>query len=65
MVMACLFHYDMDVSLLIRYLGTNYTASYRDVQRTVDTIKPHVDPYLIPHFIRVMNDCGMPQLFKL
>jgi hypothetical protein len=62
-MMACLFHYDMDVSLLMRYLGTNYTASYRDVQRTVDTIKPHVDPYLIPHFIRVMT-VGCPNYFN-
>ena len=33
--LACLYHYGMDVSLLIRYLGNNYTGEHRDVEETV------------------------------
>lgn len=62
-MMACLFHYDLDVSLLMRYLGGNYTAAYRDIQQTVDTIRPFVDPDLIPHFVRVMT-VGCPNYFN-
>ena len=62
-MLACLFHYDLDVSLLMRYLGNNYTAAHRDVQQIVHTITPHVEPYLIPHFIRVMT-VGCPAVFN-
>ena len=62
-MLACLFHYDLDVSLLMRYLGRNYTAAHRDVQHIVSKIAPHVDPDLIPHFIRVMTD-GCPNVFN-
>lgn len=62
-MLACLYHYDLDVSLLMRYLGHNYTGAHRDVQKIVEKIKPHVDPYLIPHFIRVMT-VGCPAHFN-
>ena len=62
-MLACLFHYDLDVSLLIRYLGRNYTAAHRDVQHIVRKIAPHVDPDLIPHLIQVMTD-GCPNVFN-
>ena len=61
-MMACLFFYDMDVSLLMRYLGGNYTAAHRNVSAIVDKIRPFVDPDLIPHFIRVMT-VGCPNYF--
>ena len=62
-MLACLFHYNLDVSLLMRYLGQNYTAAHRNVHHIVDKIAPHVEPYLIPHFIRVMTD-GCPNVFN-
>ena len=62
-MLACLFHYNLDVSLLMRYLGQNYTAAHRDVQHVVERISPHVDSYLIPHFIRVMT-AGCPNVMN-
>ncbi len=62
-MLACLFHYNLDVSLLMRYLGNNYTASHRNVQVIVDKITPHVDEYLIQHFVRVMT-VGCPNRFN-
>ena len=49
------------MSLLIRYLGQNYTSAHWDVQYVVDQISPHVDTYLIPHLIRVMT-AGCPNI---
>merc|ERR1712194_1001830 len=47
-MLACLFHYNLDVSL---------------VQHVVERISPHVDSYLIPHFIRVMT-AGCPNVMN-
>ena len=60
--MACLFHYDMDTGLVMRYVGNNYTAAYRNVPEIISRIRPMVDPYLIEHFERVML-CGCPTKF--
>lgn len=55
-MLACLFHYDLDVSLLMRYLGNNYTASYREVDETVSILKQHkICDDLIQRYIRVMT----------
>ena len=55
-MLACLFHYDLDVSLLMRYLGNNYTASYRKVDETVSILKQHkICDDLIQRYIRVMT----------
>jgi len=54
-MLACLLHYDLDVSLLMRYLGNNYTASHRNVGEIVEKIHPFVTPDLIQHYIRVMT----------
>ena len=61
-MLACLFHYDLDVSLLMRYLGNNYTAAHRDVEAIVAIISPHVDDDLVQHFVRVMT-VGCPNHF--
>ncbi len=54
--MACVFHYNLNVSLLMRYLGGNYTAAYRDVQSTVNVLLDHGIPRtLVQHYIRVMS----------
>lgn len=52
---AALYHYNFDVSLLMRMLGNNYTGEHRSVQYIVERVRPHVDAYLIPHLIRVLQ----------
>jgi hypothetical protein len=55
-MMACLFHYDLDVSLLMRYLGGNYTGVYRDIPKTVRILREHnISDDLIEKYIRVMT----------
>jgi hypothetical protein len=55
-MMACLFHYNLDVSLLMRYLGSDYTAEYRDIETTVEILLDHGVPReLVHHYIRVMT----------
>ena len=63
-MLACLFHYNLDVSLLMRYLGQNYTAAHRDVQHVVERISPHVDSYLISLFVIVMT-AGCPNVMNV
>ena len=53
----------MDVSLLMRYLGNNYTAAHRHTTNIVEKIRPHVDEYLLEHYIRVMT-VGSPKTFN-
>ena len=51
-MMACLLHYDLDVSLLFRYLGRNYTDVYRDIHATAKTLLRHgVEEYLVCDYI--------------
>ena len=46
----------MDVSLLMRYIGDNYTGAYQDIDATVKILSPYkIDPELIQHYIRVMT----------
>ena len=40
-MMACLFHYNLDVSLLVRYLGGNYTGAHQNVQKTAKILLTH------------------------
>ena len=51
---SCLFYYDMDVSLVMRFLSNNYTGEHRNVTQIVDRIRPFVDDDLLLHFERVM-----------
>ena len=64
--MACLLHYNMDVSLVIRFLGNNYTAAHREVSETVETLRQHnIDEELIQHYIRVMKvGCPNKMVFE-
>ena len=59
--MACLFHYDLNASMVMRYLGGNYTGEHRDIAAIIQRIKPHVSPYLLNHFERVMT-LGCPNV---
>ena len=63
-MMACLFHYNLDVSLLMRYLGGNYTGAHRRVQETATILRQHkISKTLIQHYIRVMT-AGCPNILN-
>ena len=62
--LACLYHYGMDVSLLIRYLGNNYTGEHRNVEETAAVLLQHgLDSDLVEHYRRVMT-VGCPRVFN-
>ena len=46
--LAALLHYELDVPTLIRYLGSNYTGAYRDIDRMLCTLKQSgCDPEIV------------------
>ena len=53
----------MDASLVMRYLGGNYTAAHRNVDNIIWRIAPYVDAYLLQHYRRVMTT-GCPNVFN-
>jgi hypothetical protein len=62
-MMACLLHYDLNTSLLMRYLGNNYTGAYRHTSDVVATLtRCQVPTDLITKYIRVMTT-GCPAKF--
>ena len=63
-MMACLLHYNLDVSLLMRFLGGNYTGAYRDVQSVAQFLLDNdIDDYLVHEYIRVMT-VGCPRVMN-
>ena len=52
---AALYHYNFNVSFLMRMLGNNYTGEHRNIQYIVERVRPHIEPYLLPHLIRVLQ----------
>ena len=63
-MMACLLHYNLDVSLLMRYLGGNHTGAHRDVQATAKILLEHdIDAELVRHYVRVMT-VGCPRIMN-
>jgi hypothetical protein len=60
---ACLIHFHPDTSLLMRYLGNNYTGAYREMDKTVHILRQHkIDENLISKYVRVMLT-GCPNHF--
>jgi len=60
---ACLIHFNLDTSLLMRYLGNNYTGAYREVDKIVALLREYkIDHDLIDKYIRVMLT-GCPNRF--
>ncbi len=55
--LACLFHYNMDMSLIMRYLGRNYTAAHRNV----NTIICHI---LLTAALPMHHDNRMPNCIQ-
>ncbi len=48
--LACLFHYNMDTSRIMRYLGGKYTAAHSNVDNFICCILPYVDHNLLQHY---------------
>ena len=59
---ASLFHYNMDVSMVMRYASNNYTGKYRDVQAVVSRIQHIVNPDLLTDYVAAMT-IGCPWHF--
>jgi hypothetical protein len=55
-MIACLFHYVLDVSLVMQFLGGNHTAAHRDVQSVATILLAHKVPkFLVQQYVRVMT----------
>ena len=55
-MMTCLFHYSIDVGLLMRYLGNNYTGSHRDLDATATLlVSLDIDHSFVQHYMRLMS----------
>ena len=62
-MMACLLHYAMDTSLLMRFLGHNYTGAHCATHEVHQVLLSHnVDTTLISKYLRVMLT-GCPNHF--
>lgn len=60
---ACLLHYNLDTSMLMRYLGNNYTGAYRKVDEIVKQLRElRITEALIEKYIHVMLT-GCPNHF--
>ena len=63
-LLACLLHYNLDVSLIMRFLGGNYVGAHRDVKETAKSLRRHgVPDDLVGHYRRVMM-VGCPRIFN-
>jgi hypothetical protein len=55
-MMACLCHYHLDTSLMMHYLGNNYTCTYCIVHDTICTLRHyHTQDPLINKYTLVMT----------
>ncbi len=61
--LACLFHYNMDVSLVMHYLGGNYMAAHQNIDNIIQRISPYVDNDLLQHYRWIMTT-GCPNVFN-
>ena len=52
--MACLFHYDLSVANVMRYVGNNFTGVWRDIQQRIERLRGLVDEDLLTLYARVM-----------
>ena len=62
-LLAALFHYNTNVSMLMRWLSNKYTGSYHNIADMIERIRPHVDEHLLPHLVRVLT-VGCPHHFN-
>ena len=50
--MACLFHFDLSVANVMRYVGKNYTGAYRNVEASVEKMRGLINDDLLAHVER-------------
>ena len=62
MFMACLFHFDLSVANVMRYVGNNYTGGYREVEASIRKMRGLVDDDLLTLYAKVMT-FGAPSHF--
>jgi len=61
--LACLIHFDLDTSLLMRYLGNDYTGACRNTHKVIKTLWQYkINTNLIDKYMRVIT-IGCPNHF--
>ncbi len=55
MLTACAVHYDLDFGLVTRYLGGEYTAEWRDINKIISTCEPFVTPEVLGQMERILT----------
>ena len=59
---ACAVHYNLDIGLVVRYLGGEYTASWRNIPEILAAAEPYVSEDVYDHLHRVLTT-GCPANF--
>lgn len=63
---ACAVHYGLDFGRVIRYLGNEYTASYRDLDQLRKEVKPHISSDDFGQITRILTKgCPAELQFEL
>jgi hypothetical protein len=61
--LACLLHFDLDTSLLMQYLGNNYTGAYRNTHMMIKSLRHYkINNSLINQYMHVIT-IGCPNHF--
>jgi hypothetical protein len=60
---ACAVHYNLDFGLVVRYLGGEYTAKWRDTHAILAHLRPVADPSDLAHVERILT-IGCPAHFN-
>ena len=55
MTTACLLHYNMEIPVVVRYLGGPHVASLRNVPHILQTVKPFLNPTLFQSLHRILT----------
>jgi hypothetical protein len=55
MTTACILHYNMEIPVVVRYLGGPHVASLRNAPHILRTVKPILDPTLFQSLIRILT----------
>ena len=59
---ACAVHYDLDLGLVSRFLGGEYSAAWRDVDAILTAVQPHISCTDFEHIERILR-IGCPAAF--
>ena len=59
---ACAVHYNLDIGLVVRYLGGEYTASWRNIPEILAAAEPYLSEEVHNHLHRVLTT-GCPANF--